>query len=295
MNRLLRILVIHSIRDLVRYKSFLLLVAALIVADRAVQAWVTVDRRALGMPHWRDLSSGAAGYVFLELPGAVWRVAADYRTLVALAALFLLKELISLWPSSDMRRMHRGERKGSGVLASLALLRWRQVAWDACAVSSLVGVTALWCGGWYGVSRVLWLRAPSTAWLVLWAAALAAVAPIAIAGMSYSSKLAVISRGGFAEKLGLFYRLFLDWGVFWRSWVLFAIRLAIEGLFVAVIPAGALLTIDNFWLRIGVASLFAAPAYSYVKMASFKFFLEVYRPYPRVYEEFREYYDEFQL
>ncbi len=295
MKRLLRILVIHSIRDLLRYKSFLLLVGVLIVADRVLQVWVGVDRHALTLPHWREVSGDAASFVFLDLPGSVWRIAADYRTLLALAALFLLKELISLWPSSDMRRMHRGERAQSGVLASLALLRWRQVVWDGTAVSSLMAVTALWCGGWYAVFRLLWLSSPSAAWLALWSLALAAAGPVTMAGMSYSSKLAVIAGGGFGEKLLLFYRLFLDWGIFWRSWVLFAIRLGIEGLFVAVIPAGALLTIDSFWLRILVASLFAAPAYSYVKMASFKFFLEVYRPYRRVHEEFREYYDKFQL
>ena len=31
-------------------------------------------------------------------------------------------------------------------------------------------------------------------------------------------------------------------------------------------------------------------AYSYVKMASFKFFLEVYRPYPEVVAEYQSYY-----
>lgn len=295
MKRLLRILVIDSVRDLIRYKSFLVLVAALIAVDRALRVWFPVDRQALGVPDWRQMTHDIAAYAFGELPAAVSRLLGDYRVLATLAALFLMKEVISLWPSSDMRRMHRGEREGSGVLASLAALRWAQVAWDACAAGSLVAVTALWCAAWYALFRGLWLASPSGAWLLLWAGSMAAFGPVFLAGMSYSSKLAVIAQGGFAEKLWLFYRLFLDWGVFWRSWVLFAIRLVIEGLFVAVIPVGALLAIENLWARLFVASLFAAPAYSYVKMASFKFFLEVYRKYPRVHDEFREYYARFRL
>jgi hypothetical protein len=295
LRRLLRILVIDSISDLIRYKSFLVLVAALIAVDRAVRVWFPVDRHALGMPNWRQLALDASAYVFGELPAAVGRLLGDYRVLVTLTVLFLMKEVISLWPSSDMRRMHRGEREGSSVLASLAILRWGQVAWDACAAGSLVTVTVVWCGVWYALFRGLWLASPSTVWLLLWVGALAAFGPVFLAGMSYSSKLAVIAQGGFAEKLWLFYRLFLDWGVFWRSWALFAIRLIIEGVFVAILPAGALLAIDNLWMRLLVASLIAAPAYSYVKMASFKFFLEVYRKYPRVHDEFREYYARFHL
>lgn len=295
MKRLLRILVIDSVRDLIRYKSFLVLVAALIAVDRALRVWFPVDRQVLGVPDWRQMTHDAAAYAFGELPAAVGRLLGDYRVLATLAALFMMKEVISLWPSSDMRRMHRGEREGSGVLASLAALRWAQVAWDACAAGSLVAVTVLWCAAWYALFRGLWLASPSGAWLLLWVGSMATFSPVFLAGMSYSSKLAVIAQGGFAEKLWLFYRLFLDWGVLWRSWVLFALRLVIEGLFVAVIPVGALLAIENLWARLLVASLFAAPAYSYVKMASFKFFLEVYRKYPRVHDEFREYYARFRL
>ncbi|HEX7929215.1 MAG TPA: hypothetical protein VF678_16585 [bacterium] len=295
MKRLLRILVLHSIRDLVRYKSFFVLVAALIVLDRALHGWLPVDFRAMGIPPMRELMRNTSVFLFNEAPGIALRVMTDYRALATVAVLFALKELVSLWPSSDMRRMHRGERERSGVLASLTILRWHQVAWDACAAGSLVAITGLWCCAWYALFRQLWISAPANVWLLLWLAAAGLSAPVFLAGMSYSSKLAVITQGTFREKLWLFYRLFLDWGVFWRSWVLFAIRIAIEGLFVAAVPLGAFLTIDNFWLRIVIASVFAAPAYSYVKMASFKFFLEVYRKFPRVQDEFRRYYETFQL
>ena len=71
MKRLLRILVLHSIRDLVRYKSFFVLVAALIVLDRALHAWLPVDFRSLGIPPLREMMHDAATFMFAELPGVM--------------------------------------------------------------------------------------------------------------------------------------------------------------------------------------------------------------------------------
>ena len=72
------------------------------------------------------------------------------------------------------------------------------------------------------------------------------------------------------------------------SWIFFLFRILISLIFVLV---GVLLSVDNLPLRILLASLSAAPAYSYVKMATFKFFLEVYRPYPEIRREYPEYFE----
>jgi hypothetical protein len=64
----------------------------------------------------------------------------------------------------------------------------------------------------------------------------------------------------------------------------------LEVLFVAIIPASAIILIDSFWLRMAVAAISATPVYAYLKMASFKFFLEAYRGYPLVRKEYGTYY-----
>ena len=64
---------------------------------------------ALGLD--QQLGRQLAVYVFETLPGLLLDILTDYRTLLVAAALFFLKQLISMWPSSDMRRMHRLERK----------------------------------------------------------------------------------------------------------------------------------------------------------------------------------------
>ena len=110
-----------------------------------------------------------------------------------------------------------------------------------------------------------------------------------MAGFSYSSKLAVMSNG-FPTKLKLFSELLKSRRVFWYSWLFYLARILISLLFVLLIPILSLLTVENFFIRILIASISAAPAYSYVKMASFKFFLEVYRPYPEVVAEYQSYY-----
>ena len=101
-----------------------------------------------------------------------------------------------------------------------------------------------------------------------------------MAGFSYSSKLAVLRRSGFKEKRRLFFLLFLNPRVMMMSWLFFLCRILISLVFVLFVPIGVLLSVENLPLRIFLASLSEAPAYSYVKMATFKFFLEVYGSLP---------------
>ncbi len=290
MSRIFKVLVVHSIGDLLRYKSFLLLVGLMVLLERGFQRLAPADGR-LHLPTFEHSVPLWAEFVYRNLPGQVLDRLTDPRTLAVLAGLFLVKQIISLWPSSDMRRMHRYERERMGFLRSLLLLRWDQVAWDAVAVATLSGLAAVWFVLVHALTRLLWLRTGWDGWVIVAGGLAALSGPILMAGMSYSSKLAVISSGRFLERLGLFYRLFVDWRVFWQSWVLFAVRIGIEGLFVAVVPLLIFGLSDHFLVRITLASLFAVPAYSYVKMASFKFFLEMYRPYPIVAAEYQRYYE----
>jgi hypothetical protein len=289
------VLVVHSVRDLVRYKSFLLLVAVLIAADRVFQQVLRPEHAPLSLPPLSGLGPAWAAWTFEEAPRRLWEIAVDGRALAALLGLFAVKELISLWPSSDMRRMHRGERGRTGFMGALGALRAGQVVWDATASAILAGIGLAWLALTYVPARALWLATGWPGWLAVCGALAGLVAPALLAGLSYSSKLAVISRGSFGHKLALFLRLFSDWPLFWQSWVFCLARLAAEGLFALAVPVWAFATLDSFWLRVAVASACFAPAYSYVKMATFKFFLEMYRPFPVVYEEFRDYYVQFQL
>jgi len=288
-RRIVRVLVVHSAGELVRYKSFLLLIGLMILLERGVQR-LRPEVRGLELPPLSALGPALSHWVYTVLPGQAWGLLTDPRTVAVLALLFLVKQVISLWPSSDMRRMHRYERERMGIFRSLLLLRWDQVAWDAIAVSTLAGGGALWVAAVVALTGALWHWSGWDAWVAVAGAAVALSFPILMAGLSYSSKLAVISGGRFGERLGLFYRLFTDWRLFWQSWVLFALRILIEGAFVAVVPVVVFAQVETYWVRIGLASLFAVPAYSYVKMASFKFFLEVYRPFPAVQQEYARYF-----
>ncbi len=294
MKQLLRILVIHSAKDLFKYKSFFLLVFLLILLDRGLRQGLKIDRSALQIPSLKELGLNIAPYIFEELPPLLWEWLTDYRTLLVIIVLFLVKQLISMWPSSDMRRMHRQERGRFGLIGSLLYLRWQQVLWDAIALFTLCGGAAIWIGIAFGMSFLGWQQIGSPIWLLLLGGMGGLSFPLLMAGFSYSSKLAVLSEGTFIEKLSLFYRLFLDWGILWRSWVFYLARIVVEFIFVAAIPIGVILTIEQFWLRISLASLSATPVYSYLKMASFKFFLEIYRDFPQVRVEYRGYFDETQ-
>lgn len=292
MNKLLRILTVHSAKELLKYKSFFFLIFFLIFADRVIHRFVKTPEKGFDWPGAADLGRQGAEFVFTQLPDKLFQWLLTPRVLAIAAGLFLLKQVISLWPSSDMRRMHRKERGRFGVMEALAALRWYQVAWDALAVGLVCVLTALWVAMAYAAGWGIWSMKTGSIAPLFFAATLAAMAfPVAMAGFSYSSKLAVIRHGTFGSRYRLFLELFTSWRLLWTSWLFFSARIVVEALFVAIIPAGAIMYIDNFLLRIAVAALSATPVYAYLKMASFKFFLEAYHPYGLVRQEYRDYYD----
>ena len=290
MKKLIRILTVHSVTDLLRYKSFFLLIFLLLLADRVLHRFVKATPKGFEFPQGPLIGPSTADFVFTQLPAKLLQWVFSPRVVLIAAGLFLLKQVISLWPSSDMRRMHRKERGRFGVFEALAALRWYQVIWDALAVGTVCAVMAVWFSLAYGVGLIYWRHTHSPVG-VIWTGSLAAAAlPLAMAGFSYSFKLAVIRHGSFGSRFGLFLHLFVHWRVLWASWFFFAFRIALEAVFVALIPAGAMLLIRSFWIRMVIATLSATPVYAYLKMASFKFFLEVYGRYALVREEYRDYY-----
>ena len=297
MKRLWRLIAGGTLKDLLKYKSFFLLVFLLFVADRAIKLFVKVDRSKLQIPSLSSLSSDfhtalplLANYIFSELPLLLLGLLSDPRTFAVLGGLFIMKQAISLWPSSDMRRMHRSEREAFGLLTSLKALKWDQLLWDALALSLLISLGAVWSSISFLISLSLWGGASHLLGLATLGVLVGSFFPLGFAGLSYSSKLAVINQGSFKEKFQLFLLLFLNRQVFVQSYLFFFLRLVLEVFFVAIVPAGALFYIENPVLRIVVAGLSATPVYSFVKMASFKFFLFAYQPYELVQGEYAAYY-----
>jgi len=290
MKKLLRILTVHSVKDLLRYKSFFLLIFLLLLADRIIHRFVKSPDKGFALPHGYSLGRQTADFVFSQLPEKLFQWLFTPRVIAIAAGLFLLKQVISLWPSSDMRRMHRKERGRFGVFEALTALRWYQVVWDALAVGTLCCVLGVWSVLAYLLGLGLWRHGMALPGLLSAAGMALSALPLAMAGFSYSSKLAVIRNGTFLGRFKLFLYLFTHWRVLWTSWLFFALRIILEAIFVAIIPAGALLLIDSFWLRMMTATLSATPVYSYLKMASFKFFLEVFGVYPLVRREYDNYY-----
>ena len=290
MKRLLNILVIDSIRELIRYKSFFLLVALLILLDRLLRHYSAkiqfqFDRGSLLDYQW------LAVWTYETLPGEIMGMLLNWKLWAVAMGLFFFKQLTSMWPSSDMRLMHRKEGGTFRIFNSLRSIQGAQILWDALAISTVGVIGLIWSGTGYLMGWWNWhewrhpaaLLPPLLMAGIFW--------PVGMAGFSYSSKLAVLRRSGFAEKRRLFFCLFLKPRVMLMSWIFFLFRILISLIFVLIVPIGVLLSVENLPLRILLASLSAAPAYSYVKMATFKFFLEVYRPYPEIRREYPEYFE----
>jgi len=290
MKKLINLILSQSFKDLLKYKSFLLLIFVLILADRFIKYVTDSKKTSFAIPEFDSLSMQAADYVFTQFPESILNWLTDYRTLIVIVLLFLLKQLISMWPSSDMRRMHRLERENFGLISSLIAIHGRQVIWDAIAVGTIVGITIVWLAGAFLVGLLTWNLGAAAYSLYLFATISGLVFPITMAGFSFSSKLAVISTGSFSEKLRLFFELLLSRRVFLGSWVFYSLRIIIEAIFVFILPLTILWAMENVILRITIAGLIATPFYSFLKMASFKFFLYIYKPYPLVKAEYQTYY-----
>jgi len=286
----LRQLARNSLVELLQHKSFFLLIFLLYWADKYLKRVVPPHALGLNLKALVRQGETAAVYVFTELPGYLLEFLFDSRTLWLAGGLFLFKQLISLWPSSDMRRMHRRERSGFGLIGSLAALRGRQMLWDAVAVATVLGFATLWSGFCFVLCRGLWGLKPHVVWLAILALLILSGTPLVMAGFSYSSKIAVISRGGFREKLRLFFRLWTDTSILGPSWVFFTLRIVLETVFVVVLPGLVLLYVPWLPLRLLLAGTVAALVYSFLKMASFKFFLHIYAQFPLVRQEYADYF-----
>lgn len=290
MKKLVDLLLNQSLKDLFKYKSFFLLIFVLILADRMMKYFSKSNRFSLNLPEFETLGIQVADYVFNQLLIDIGQQIFNVRTFVIVVLLFLLKQLISMWPSSDMRRMHRKEREKFGLLASLVAIHGKQVVWDAIAVGSMVGITAVWMLASYFIGSAIWSLQKTILPLLVFAVLSCFIFPITMAGFSYSSKLAVISQGSFKEKLVLYFQLLTNFRVLVGSWLFYAARIAIEAIFVVILPLAVLWTMDNAILRIAIAGMIATPFYSFLKMASFKFFLFIYQPYPLVETEYQSYF-----
>jgi hypothetical protein len=290
LHRRLGALSLESVRMLFRFKSFFLLIFVIAWVDRGVRP--LVEQRAAGMrlSHLKTWTADLPERVFVQLPDQLVAMIFDPRAVLILAGLFFLKQVISLWPSNDMRRMHRQERGRFGLWQSLLALSWRQVLWDAVALGSLMAFTGVWLLAAWAICRTGWVMTGSRLWLAAMAGLAGLGMPQLLAGFSFSSKLAVVQRGRFAEKLALFFKIFSDVTVAIPVWGFFALRIILESVFVGAIPGVILLAMATPWLRILLAGLLATPAYAFLKMISFKFFLETYGRFDLVRGEYADFY-----
>jgi len=297
MKELWALVATGSLKELVKYKSFLLLVLFLFALDKGLKALFPLDKSALALPDvkaaLRDLEAGLpqiAHYIFEEMPGQLIDFLLLPSTWGIGLGLFFLKQLISLWPSSDMRRMHRHEREAFGLIHSLLVLRWGQVAWDGLAVIWVVSVSLAWAVASYFISLFVWGQEAHLLGLALLGVLSAGLAPLIMAAFSFSSKLAVLSHGSFGAKFKLYLYLFTSPRYFGVCYLFFSLRVVLEVIFVLLIPMGLLLFVESTWVKFSLSALSATPVYGFLKMASFKFFLWAYRHEKLVQGEYAHYY-----
>ena len=140
-----------------------------------------------------------------------------------------------MWPSSDMRMMHRREGGKLRIFNSLGIIKSSQVLWDALAITTVGVIGGMWTGIGYGLGYWAWHDTKNSSALIPLIVMAGVFWPLGMAGFSYSSKLAVLRRSGFGEKRRLFFLLFLNPRVMLMSWLMFFCRIGISVVFVFIV------------------------------------------------------------
>ena len=247
-----RILVVDSARDLVKVKSLFGLLVFLLLFDRALKFALSGSSVSPGSltALLKALCAKLPDWVFIRSVDLIAGRLADPRSLLAAMLLFGLKELLSLWPTSAMRCLHREQGRGFGVgvfafraeMAPGALVFYRRGSDSTdCGRMAAAGVvtvvTALERHRWNG-------------WAWFFAAAAALVLPLGMSAFSFSSKLAVLATGAPSEKMRWFLRLFYTAPAAVSAWLFYIVRAAVETAALAALPALLHLSIGSVWLRL---------------------------------------------
>lgn len=290
LKKIFRILVFESVGDLFKHNTFLVLVLFLMLLDKGVEKIMPDKGNSFDIKAFTGSFPEFSNYLFISIPEKILLILNDYRFFLVVIGLFFFKQLTSLWPSSDMRLMHRNERGALGIILSLFSLKWQKILFDTIAVISLCIISLTWVLSIFFLTKTLWISTDFQYASLIFILLCLPVFPLLMSGLSYSSKIAVIDKGSFKNKLGLFFKLFTDKKIFTCSMLFYILRAVIESIFVIILPFIIIISFDIKFFRIAVALFIATPVYSFLKMASFKFFLIIYKDQDLIKSEYNEYY-----
>ncbi len=293
--KLLHLLVINAIKDIWKYRSFLALILVVMLIDEVASHVSPKLSQFIEKPELSKRMADISSYTYTQLVDQLIALGGHIEIFLVLLGGFFLKALLSLWPSSDMRRMHRQERSGFGVLDSLLQLRWKQVGWDFVAVSITCLTSAIGLVIAFLIGLLFWSKNQSPYSAIFLLVTAACLWPVIIAGFSYSSKIAIISNGSYLQKLKVFVLLLSKLSIFIPSWLFYGFRIYLEAFILGVVPIVLSRYVDTWIIRIIIVSLLICPIYAFLKMVSFKLFLYLFRNQSLVREEYAKYYRESSL
>lgn len=286
MKQLLRMLIVQPVESLLRFKSFFLLMFLVTLGDHMVKHVKFLYHLNLILPRFWRIEPKNSAYMLFQMPGLVVKRMGSGDLFLILAGLFLLRQMLLLWPSSDLRRMHRAEREPFGLAGALKSITWKSVLFHISGLSAAWIITGLWCLGWFWINRFFWRHYQSGLWLWSLFFTIILILPLLSAALSYSSRLAVNSEGTFTEKFKLLCKLFTGWRIMAGSWLFFTLRFILRAIFVVAVPIYILVAVEKGPLKIFLLTLLTTPVSAYLETVSFKIFLAFYKDYPIIWQEY---------
>ena len=290
MQNRFKILLIHPIAHLFQFKSFSLVILLLCLADRTIKLIKGTYHLNLKLPPFWRVAPDVSAKLLFTFPGMIVKQMGNPRVMAILLGIFFAKKILLLWPNSDMRRMHLRQRTPWAPLTALGAIRPKQLLWYVLAQGAWCAAIGALDGIAYTIGRWGWHYWPSQGWLWGFGLFAALMIPLALAGFSFSSKLALNAMGTFWEKGRLLLKVISNWPIAWRAWLFFLAWIVVEALFIAGTTIFILAKIRADAVRFIVAALLDTPFYAYLEMAAFKLFLLLYQRFELVRQEYECYY-----
>ena len=277
-----------SIKDMFKFKSILMIVFCVVFLDKASGTYLKpyIDQVSVSI----DIDSSISSYIFNDFPVFLMEVLSDYKSQLILFFLFVLKLVVSLWPTSGLRLVHKGDNSKSYFVKSVSHLRLSQVMLNVSIDFIILFACIVWEVFSFAISYLLWKTTGSELSVLVLGLMIFMMIPFLFAGFSFSSNVVVMSNLSNLSKFRLFFKIYLDVRCLIQIWLFFLFRALVEIVFVISIPLYAILYIDDIFQKILIASISITIPYTTLKMMSFKFFLHVFENEKEIKNEFSEFY-----
>jgi len=287
MNYALKNILIEPFNIIRRNISFVFIVSFILLVDQLKN--VILPNFSFGKPQ-----NSYTEWIYIKIPELLTSDQVLFTMFVIGIVTLPIICLGQLWSSSNLRMFYLDSKsKKLSMLGSLKIITISQIIWSIVNFLIFSSFFLLYEIFVFLICRLIWQCYNFNTVYLLFLLILA-LFPIYFAYISLSNKLILIDpRKTFSSWVIAWKDMLNTFSKFdklWKIYIFYIFRVTINSLFKGAVPAASLFLIDNWFLRIFVASISMLAAHIYVKSSSFELFLFIYKDNTRIRHYFNSFY-----